>query len=74
MRSIPGTITQYGIENTVKPASPGEFIVKVTSDDASFKTIVYIGEDLRPLTEESANELLDFFADADLITAVKVKI
>jgi hypothetical protein len=64
MRGIPGTITQYGIENVGKPAKPDQFIIKTTYTDELGPDIVNIitGQHSYPLTSVQADEWLDRLA------------
>lgn len=57
MRGIPGTITQYGIENVGKPA---QYIIKTTYTDELGPDIISVitGDLGRALTSEQADQAL----------------
>lgn len=62
MRGIPGTITQYGIENTIKPVAAvqppqsDQYVVKITFRDGTVSVRTDIGNN--PYSEAEADSIV----------------
>jgi hypothetical protein len=83
MRSIPGTITEYGIENTeglhwhvetAPSSSPRQCIIKVTYRDGTVSVLTNEG---RPYTEDEADAIVAYLSHPSIkasSSAIKVTI
>lgn len=72
MRGIPGTITQYGIENTVAPVpspSPAQYIVKVTYRDG---TVAVLTNEGKPYSADEVDTIVGSLNNPEIKASLSV--